>query len=359
MALTDPGFRSGGVLTLAVTLPGADYPTDSAVVQFYQNLQDRIAALPGVQRVGVTTILPLSWTEDRQGVEVEGRPLRRREDAQRVGLRRVSPGYLEALSVPLVRGRLLTASDRMGATSVAVISEAAARALWPEQEAVGKRFRPDTGQWVEVVGVVRNVRYNPLMGGDMSAVAYVSALQRPARTLTFVVAGAGTPEALARPVQRAINALDARLAGGDVISLRRWILTVVSPQNGTARMLAVSALIALLMACVGIYGIMAHAVTRRTQEIGVRIALGATPSGVRRLVLGGALRLAGVGVAIGLVGALAVGRALQAILVGSQAADPAVLAGVALVIAAVTVASSYVPARRATRVDPMAALRAE
>ncbi len=359
LALTDPGFRSRGVLTLIVTLPGADYPKDSAVVRFYQDLQDRIAALPGVERVGATTILPLSWSEDRQGVEVEGRPLRRREDAQLVGLRRVSPGYLETLSVPLVRGRLLTPGDRMGARPVAVLSEAAARLLWPGGDALGRRFRPDTGQWVEVVGIVRNVRYNPLMGGDLSAVAYLSALQRPTRTLTFAVAGTGEPEALARPVQRAINALDSRIAGGDVISMRRWILTVISPQNGTSRMLAVSALIALLMACVGIYGVMAYAVAQRTREIGVRVALGATPASVRRLVLGDALRLAGLGVGIGVVGALALGRALQAILVGSVATDPAVLAAVALTIAAVTAAASYVPARRATKVDPMEALRSE
>jgi putative ABC transport system permease protein len=359
LVLTDPGFRTGGVLTLAVTLPGADYPKDSAVVRFYQNLQDRIAALPGVERVGATTILPLSWSEDRRGVEIEGRPLRRPQDAQWVGLRRVSPGYLETLSVPLVRGRLLTVGDRMGAAPVAVISEAAARLLWPGADALGRRFRPDTGQWVEVVGVVRNVRYNPLMGGDLSAVAYLSSLQRPARALTFVVAGPGEPEALTRPIQRAINALDSRLAGGDVISMRHWILTVVSPENGTMRMLATSALIALLMACVGIYGVMAYAVSRRTQEIGVRIALGASPREVLHLVLGGALRLAAIGCAIGLAGALAMGRGLQAILVGSKATDPVILATVTLVIAAVTMAASYAPARRAARVDPVVALKAE
>ena len=359
LALTDPGFRSGGVLTLAVTLPAADYPKDSAVVQFFRDLQDRIAALPGVERVGATTVLPLSWSEDRRGFEVEGRPLRRREDAPLVGVRLVSPGYLEALRVPLVRGRLLTAGDRMGEAPVAVVSEAAARMLWPGEDAVGKRFRPDTGQWVEVVGVVRNVRANPLMGGETNAVTYLSALQRPARTVTFVVAGPGDPNGLVQPIQRVINTLDSRLAAGDVLPMPRVILSTLSPQSATAQMLVLSALVALIMACVGIYGVMAYSVSRRTQEIGVRMALGATPAGVQRLVLGSALRLAAIGVAIGLAGAVAMGSALQAILVGSRASDPVVLAGVALAIAAVTVVASYVPARRATRVDPMAALRAE
>ena len=359
LALTDPGFRSSGVLTLAVTLPAADYPKDSSVVQFYQNLEDRIARLPGVERVGTTTVLPLSWTEDRRGFEVEGRPLRRREDAPLVGVRLVSPGYLEGLRVPLVRGRLLTAGDRMDQTPVAVVSEAAAQLLWPGEDAVGKRFRPDTGQWVEVAGIVRNVRANPLIGGETNAVAYLSALQRPARTVTVVVTGPGDPNALVQPIQHAINTLDSRLAAGDVLPMPRVILSTLSPQSATAQMLLLSALVALVMACVGIYGVMAYSVSRRTQEIGVRVALGATPAGVQRLVLGSALRLAAIGVAIGLVGTVAMGSALQAILVGSKATDPVVLAGVALVIAAVTVVSSALPAHRATRVDPMDALRAE
>lgn len=359
LALTDPGFRSTGVLTLAVTLPAADYPKDSAVVQFYQNLEDRIAALPGVERVSSTTILPLSWSENRWGMEVEGRPLRHREDAPLVGVRQVSPGYLETLRVPLVSGRLLTPGDRLDTRPVAVVSEATARMLWPGEDAVGKRFRPDTGQWIEVVGVVRNVRANPLMGGEVNAVAYLPNLQRPARTLTYVVAGPGDPNALVQPIQHAINALDSRLAAGDVSPMPRVILSTLSPQSATAQTLAVSALVALIMACVGIYGVMAYSVTQRTQEIGVRVALGASSAGVLRLVLGGALKLAGIGIAIGLVGAVLMGRGLQAILVGSRATDPLVLSAVALALAVVTVAASYLPARRAARVDPMTALRSE
>ena len=359
LALTDPGFRSRGVLTLAVSLPAADYPKDSAVAQFFQNLQDRIAVLPGVERVGSTTNLPLSWNENRGGVEVEGRPLRRREDATTVGMRLVSPSYLEALSVPLVRGRLLGTGDRMGMVSVAVISEEAARLLWPGQDAVGKRFRPDSGQWVEVVGVVRNVRANPLVGNESDAVVYFANQQRPQRTLTFVVAGPGDPAALVQPVQRAINTLDSRLAAGEVVPMPRVILSTLSPQSATAQTLAASAVIALIMACVGIYGVMSYSVSQRTQEIGVRVALGATAGGVQRLVLGGALKLAAIGIAIGLVGTVAMGRGLQAILVGSKATDPVVLSAVALALAAVTVVASYLPARRATRVDPMTALRSE
>jgi hypothetical protein len=247
----------------------------------------------------------------------------------------------------------------MGMVSVAVISEEAARLLWPGQDAVGKRFRPDSGQWVEVVGVVRNVRANPLVGNESDAVVYFANQQRPQRTLTFVVAGPGDPAALVQPVQRAINTLDSRLAAGEVVPMPRVILSTLSPQSATAQTLAASAVIALIMACVGIYGVMSYSVSQRTQEIGVRVALGATAGGVQRLVLGGALKLAAIGIAIGLVGTVAMGRGLQAILVGSKATDPVVLSAVALALAAVTVVASYLPARRATRVDPMTALRSE
>ncbi len=358
LALTDPGFRSRDVLTLSVTLPAADYPQDSAIVQFFQTLQDRITALPGVLGVGSTTILPLSWNESSAGIEVEGRPLRRREDAPVVGWRRVSPGYLESLAIPLVNGRGITAADKMGAAPVAVVSEKAARLLWPGEDALGMRFRADTGQWIEVVGVVRDVRGNPLMGRDVGAAVYVPNRQHPARILSFVVRTAVDPATLARPIQQAINALDSRLAAGDISPMPRVVAAALSPQSATARTLLVTALVALVMACVGTYGVMTYNVSQRTQEIGVRVALGASPAGVIRLVLGGALKLAGIGIAIGLAGVMAMGRGLQAILVGTRATDPLALSAVALALVTATAASSWVPARRATRVDPMEALRA-
>ncbi|HET7251059.1 MAG TPA: ABC transporter permease [Gemmatimonadales bacterium] len=359
LALTNPGFRSGDVLTLSVTLPARDYPQDSAVDHFYQTLQDRIGALPGVLAVGSTTILPLSWYESSASVDVEGHPLVRREDAPVVGWRRVSPGYLETLAIPLVTGRTMATTDRMSTAPVAVVSERAARLLWPGEDALGKRFRADSGQWIEVVGVVRDVRGNPLMGRDVGAAVYVSNRQWPARILSFVVRSAGDPAALARPIQQAINAIDSRLAAGDVAPMPRVVAAALSPQSATARTLVVTALVALLMACVGTYGVMTYNVSQRTQEIGVRIALGATPGGVLRLVLGGTAKLAGIGIAIGLALVVAMSRGLQAILVGTTATDPLALSAVALALVTVTAASSWIPARRATRVDPMEALRAE
>ena len=359
LALTDPGFRSEDVLTLGVTLPAADYPADSDVVRFYRNLEDRLANLPGVTAVGATTVLPLSWSEDRRGVTVEGSQPRRPEDVPRLGLRLVSPGYLEALEVPLLKGRALGGADDAGAPPVAEVSTAAAAFLWPGADPLGKRFKVASDQWVQVVGVVGDVRGNPLMGGDTRLVVYLPERQRPARITSLVLRATGDPLRLAPLVQREIGALDSRLAAGSVLPMRRVIASALSPQSATAQTLAVAAVIALLLACIGLYGVMAYSVSQRTQEIGVRVALGASSGGVVRLVLRQALLLTLVGVLLGAAGSLALSRGLQAILVGSRAGDPVILALVACLLGAVAAAASTVPALRAARVDPMEALRSE
>ena len=359
LLLDDPGFRTSGVLTLGVTLPAADYPRDSAVTAFWDELERRLTELPGVEAVGATTVLPMSWAEQRTGVEVEGRPPRRPEEAPRVGLRMVSAGYLPGLGVPVIRGRHLAEDDRSGSRDVAVLSEAAARRLWPGEEALGKRLRVRGQRWVEIVGVVGNVRGNPLVTDDPLPVLYLPRRQWAARSLLLVVRTAGEPTALAPAIQREIAALDSRLAAGDVATMPRVVATAVSPQSATAQTLAAAALIALLMAAVGTYGVMAYAVAQRTQEIGVRVALGATGADIARLVLGQALVLLGAGLGLGIVGALLTGRAMRAILYETNAADPAVIGGVALLLGAIGLLASWVPTRRALRVHPMEALRYE
>jgi putative ABC transport system permease protein len=359
IALTDPGFRRDGVLTLTVTLPAADYPKDSAVSTFYQRLEERVAALPGVAAVGATTVLPLSFNEDREGVEVEGQPLRRPEDATRLGLRFVSPGYLKALDIQLREGRALSPADGPDAPFVAVVSRAAADLLWRGQEAIGKRLKVRNAQWVQVVGVTGNVRGNPLNGGDLRPVVYLPGRQWPERRTSLVVRGAGDPALLAPLVQREIQALDSRLAAGDILPMRRVIEVTTSPYSATSQTLAVGAIMALILACVGIYGVMAYSVAQRTQELGVRVALGASAGGVLRLVLARAAVLAGIGIAIGVAGAVALSRGLQAILVDASATDALTIVAVAVALGLVALAASFVPALRAARVDPMEALRSE
>ena len=360
LALTDPGFRVDGVLVLGVTLPTADYPKDSNVVAFYRQLEERLSSLPGVTGVGVTNVLPLSWGDDMGRVEVEGRPPRRREDLPYTGVRQVTAGYLPALGVPLLKGRALGPDDVAGAPPVAVVSEAAAKFLWPGEDPLGKRFRVWDDQWVQVVGVVGDVRSNPLSGtAGTGRVIYLAERQRPSRVATVVLRAAGDPTGLTPLAQREIGALDSRLAAGDVQVMRQVIAAALSPQSATSQTLVVAAIIALLMACIGLYGVMAYSVAQRTQEIGVRVALGASSPEILRMVFGRAARLVGVGIAIGVVGALALGRGLQAILVGSKANDPVVLGLVAAMLLTVALVASWVPARRAARVDPMEALRTE
>ena len=354
----DPGFRADGVLTLGVTLPPADYPDAGSRAAFAERLEDRLVALPGVLGVGATTVLPMAWQESRIDVALEGRPPRRPDEAPRLGFRCVSAGYLPAIGVAIRRGRGFSSHDDSIAPAVAVVSEAAARKLWPGEDPLGRRVVMRE-RLVEVVGIAGNVRGNVLMTEDPLPVAYVPLAQWPTLSPTFVLRSAGDPVALAGAARREIATLDPRLAAGDVLGLPRVMLGAVSPQRATAQILAAAAVVALLMAVIGTYGVLAYSVAQRTQEIGVRVALGATAGDVLRLVLRSAMSLAGWGIAIGVLGSLAMGRGMRAILYDTDAADPVVLAASAAAIGVAAFLAGLMPARRATRVDPMAALRYE
>lgn len=364
LARSNLGFQTSGVLTLGITLPPEAYASDSQVTVYYDGLEDRVATLPGVEAVGTSNVLPMSWADERTAVEIEGRTLRRPEDAPTIGLRRVSASYVEALRIPLLRGRGLGRLDGPDAPAVALISDAAARRFWPGGEAVGRRLRARSlggrgDGWIEIVGVVADVRGNPLTSNDPLPVLYVPNRQWPARSLTLVVRAARDPEGLTPAIRREIAALDSRLAAGDVATMPRVVATITSPQSATAQILAAAALIALLMAAAGTYGVVAYGAAQRTREFGVRLALGATPGGIVTLVLRQSLTLAAAGVVLGIGGALAMGRVMQAILFETDAADPVIIGGVALVLSAVALLAGWLPARRAVRVSPLQAIRGE
>jgi putative ABC transport system permease protein len=359
LSLTDPGFRTERLLTATVTLPEADYASDVAIVNFWDRLRESAAAQPGVSSVEITSILPMSWSDSRIRLYPEGQRPDRPEDAPVAGFRRVSAGYFGALDIPLIRGRGLSAADRADAPLVLVLSDAAARRLLPGREVVGQRLVL-RDRVVEVVGLVGDVRANPLTSDSPTSVVYVPLSQWPARTASVVLrTDSDDPAEATATLQRAIARLDSRLAAGDVSTMARVIETVTSPQSATAQVLLASAFIALVMAVVGTYGVMAYTVARRTREIGVRVALGATTGTVVRDVLGGAARLSAIGVLLGLSGALALGRSMQAILVDTDPADPRILVGAAMLLGTMALVAGWLPAHRASRVDPVKALRAE
>ena len=352
------GFRTEQILTAAVTLPEAGYPNDSSVVRFWDRLRDATAALPGVEAAELTTVLPMTWNEERAQFYAENERPERPDDVPRSGIRRVSPGYLRALDVALVRGRWFETTDREDAPHVAIVSERAAQRYFPRGDAVGRRL-VRRGRPLEVIGVVRDVRANPLTSDEPLDVVYVPLAQSVSRTASLVIRTRQDPVSLTPSLQATIGRIDARLAAGDVAPMARVVATVTSPQSATAQMLMASAFIALVMATVGTYGVMSYVVGRRVHEMGVRVALGATRGDLVRLVVGGVARLALVGVVFGVLGALALGRGMEAILFDTSPADPLVLGGAAVLLAVIAIAAGYFPARRAAAVSPLVALRSD
>jgi len=359
VSMTDPGFRTERLLTATVTLPEVDYASDVAIVNFWDRLRESLAAEPGMAGAEMASILPMSWNDSRIRLYPEDQPPDRPENAPAAGFRRVSPGYLGALNIPLVRGRVFTDADRADAPLVLVLSDTAARRLLPGREALGQRL-VIRNRVLEVVGVVRDVRANPLTSDSPTSVVYVPLSQWPARTVSLVLrTDSNDPTEQTAALQRAIARLDSRLAAGEVLTMSRVIETVTSPQSATAQVLLASAFIALVMAVVGTYGVMAYTVARRTHEIGVRVALGATTGIVVRDVLGGAARLTAIGVTLGLAGAVGLGQSMKAILVDTDPTDPGILAGAAALLGVMAMVAGFLPAHRASRVDPVTTLRAE
>jgi len=358
LSVAYPGFRTDQVLTASVTLPQPDYPDDSAVVRFWDRLREAAAALPGVEAAELTTVLPMSWDEQRAQFYVEHERPQSLDDLPASGLRRVSSGYLEALDVPLVSGRSFQSTDAQDAPGVAILSELAARRFFPSGDALGRRL-VSRDRTVEVVGIARDVRANPLTSSEPLDVVYVPLSQWPSRSTSLVLRSRQDPASLAPALQATIVRLDSRLAAGDVAPMERVVAAVTAPQSATAQMLMMSALIALIMATVGTYGVMSYVVGRRTHEIGLRVALGASQGNVIGLVIGSVARLAAIGTVIGLLGALALGRGMQAILVDTSPSDPLVLGGAALLLAVTSLAAGYFPARRAAAVNPLIALRSD
>ncbi len=360
LSAVDPGFAPEGALTFRVSAPPS-LTSEAQVTQYFQELDARVAALPGVSAAGATGNLPLSGSNTNSHVIIDGRP-RPATSAEQTRLEEqaVTPGYFKAMGLRLLAGRLLTLADTAGAPKVMVVNEATARELFPGEDAVGKRVSFDTGDpdWVEIVGVVSDLRQFGLTEPTKPE-AFFPHAQHPWRELSFVVRAPTDLGALATAVRREVAAIPPGEAAYNLRPLSELVSDSLAQRRFTLLLLLTFAAAALLLAAVGVYGVMSYSVAQRTRELGVRLALGARPMDVLRMVLRQGLALAGAGVGVGIALALFLTRLLSTLLYGVAPYDPGTLLAVALVLGVCAVVSCLAPAVAATRVDPMTSLRAE
>jgi putative ABC transport system permease protein len=359
----DPGFRSDHLLTMDIGLPSAKYPegTDKPLA-FYRDLLGRISALPGVERAGAVNVLPLGANFDTAGTEPEGfvhGPGETPYPERYI----VTPGYFAAVGIRLVRGRLLTEADHENAPLVVLISNTAAERWWPHQDPIGRRlkvpgFDYQPQPWRTVVGVVQDVKQAGL-GAPPTMQIYLPHAQYRNGYLTLVVRTKSDPLALAAEVRRQVAEVDPEQAVSNIASMDQVLFDSIASRRFSAILLGTLAGLGLLLASVGVYGVISYGVSQRTREIGIRMALGAARGDVLSLVVGEGMKLLLLGVGAGAISSLLLTPVLSGLLFGVSPRDPVAFAASAVFLAAVALLACYVPARRASRIDPMVALRYE
>jgi putative ABC transport system permease protein len=352
----DPGFRPENLLMGQMSLPGSRYTTNAQVNSFSHQLLDRVRSLPGVQAAEMSQVAPFSGDSLGATFTVEGHESSPGESAKAAQLRDATPGYFAAMGMPILKGRPFQPTDTESSPPVAIVDEKLARMQWPNEEPLGKRIRIGGSPWMEIVGVVSSIKNRHL---DEETVPYVyrpdAQFVRLARTL--VVRTTSDPTALISGVRQQVASLDPELPLYKVSTIEQGMARSLGAKRLTNLLLTGFAATALLLALIGIYGVMSLNVDSRTSEFGIRLALGAQQGDVLRMVVSQGMRLTIVGVALGLGGAFGLTRMLESMLFGVRANDPLSFAGAAIVLSIAALAACYIPARRATRVDPLAALR--
>lgn len=367
----DLGFDPANVLTAQLQVPATDYPRPPDVVRFHRQAVERVAQIPGVRAAGSVRVLPLARTIGDWSIRIEGRPYVPEENPNG-DFQAVTPGYFEAMGLKLVRGRFITGADREDTLPVAVINDTMAARYWPNEDAVGRQFMMGTDDkpWLTIVGIAATVRHNAVVE-EPRAEMYVAHAQLPAhigsapRGMTLVVKTApsagsglrGNPLALSGQVRDAIRAIDRNLPVSGIRSMDDVAADALSQPRFVTLLLALFAVTALTLAAIGIYGTLSLLVAERTQEMGIRLALGANKPAILRLVLGQGMVLTATGLALGLAGAAVLTRTLSGLVYGVGTLDPLTFVAVPALLALVALLACFLPARRAASVDPIATLR--
>jgi putative ABC transport system permease protein len=359
----DPGFRADHLLTMKLDLSEVKYPDRDRRAVFFDDVIGRVRALPGVQTVAIANNLPLTYNGDSMTISVEGLPDPPPDQQTDVIYRVIGPDYFAAMRIPIIRGRDFTDQDKGDSKDVVVISEKTAQHFWPGQDPIGERLKPGSSTsntpWREVIGIVKDVRQNDLIAPPKMQMYlnYRQLKNIPANAL--VVRTNIDPMSLAGSVRNAIWSVDKDQAVADIDTMDHIVAEAVARQRFSMVLLGFFAAVALLLASVGIYGVMSYSVAQRTREIGIRMALGARRADVLQMTVKAGLKLVCAGMLLGVAAAFILTRVMATLLYGISATDPITFAGISLVLLAVAILASYVPALRATKVDPIVALRAQ
>jgi len=356
----DPGFNPNNVLMLSISLPGLRYPEPAQAVAFFEQAEQRIKSLPGVLDAGATSRPALKGSQYTNDMTIEGAPPD--DYIREVRHKSITPDYFAAMGIQVISGRLFDSSDNEKSQPTIIVNEAFARSCFPNENPVGKRVKfakpAERGDWETIVGVVRSEKQDSLSTDPVPEV-YKSYRQEAQSEMTLVARTSVDPRSLLGAVREEIRALDGGLALYDIRTANDLIYESLARQRFTMLLLVVFGGLALLLASVGVYGVMSYSVTQRTHEIGIRMALGAQTKNIFKEVLRHGLRLTALGVLIGLAGAFAATRLMGSLLFGVSATDPLTFVAISLVLTGVALGACFVPARRATKVDPMVALRYE
>jgi len=353
------GFNPDNVLAVNLTLPNSKYTEDRQQAAFFREALERIQSLTGVKSAAATTGLPLTLNLSGSDFRIEGRPEPEAGKEMIINTRSVSPSYFQTLAIPLLKGRDFSDRDKSDAPKAAIINDDLARIYFPNEDPIGKRITFDEGtSWISIVGIIGDVKQ---LGRDSSAKpeVYFPYLQVAAPSMSLVVRTASNPLSLPSAVKTQIQMIDKDLPIDEAKTMQRLLAESSSGRRFNMLLLTVFAVVALVLAIVGIYGVMSYTVTQRTHEIGIRVAIGAQPRDVFRMVIGQGMMLAMIGVAFGLVGAFGLTRLMTTMLFGVEPTDPATFVGIAVLLTGVALVACYIPGRRATKVDPLVALRYE